>query len=434
MCGFVRSEQCAPAVAGSANASERMPVMYAISSDNGRRASQTAPQRPELPILFHLIDVSRPRAAAKETSPERAAEPAKAVEIFSPLSVPPPVAASATLLAAAVEKAVPGSTSVAVSLEAVAAEVIEPQTESIGNTPKSAPNCATANSGTSSSDTAQKHAPPTAAEQPVLLKVAEPASPTTATVTLKPKTGDRRQRKTPASEDWFASHGKFIAIGFVVALIGTVYFARTNRQQVEPAKTEAAAQSPLAEHSSVEISVPSPSKSVQMVAAVSDSQVELQPPSAPPLIASTPNTDKAAGNDRLFDFPATAKAEQRVAAKPAISGRELKSDPSPAASEPAAGAPAVAPAYPVTTSPAAYPQTSAPVLPSAPALQGPANAAPSYRSQFPSQPPSQPGAPQPSQPQSGWTPPPSGPGASQYQPMNNTARGPRYEFTGSGRY
>src|SRR5207249_1510580 len=43
-----------------------MPVMYAISSDNARRASHTGPERPELPILFHLADVSRPRSAASD--------------------------------------------------------------------------------------------------------------------------------------------------------------------------------------------------------------------------------------------------------------------------------------------------------------------------------------------------------------------------------
>lgn len=407
--------------------------MYAISSDNGRRASQTGPQRPELPILFHLTDVSRPRAAAKDAVADRTAEPAKTVELLSPVIAPPPAAASATLQAAVVEKAMPFSAPAAVNSEAVAAEVIEPPIELIASGAKLSPgNIAVSK--------------PAAAEEPILLEVAESANPATATVTLKPKSAERRQRRTPASEDWFASHGKFLAIGFVVALMGTVYFARTTRQQATLAKTETATQSPLAEHSSSDspaATAPIASKSIQTVAAVSDSKVELWPPSAPALISSTSSTEKAGGSDKLFEFPAMAKAEQRVAAKPATGGSEPKNEQSPAAPESAAGAAGLAPAYPVTTSPAtypaagvapsAYPQTAYPQT-SAPALQGPANAAPNYRSQFPTQPPQQPAAPQPSPPTSGWSPPTGGPAPSQYQQMNNTARGPRYEFTGSGRY
>src|SRR5207237_59065 len=50
-------------------------------------------------------------------------------------------------------------------------------------------------------------------------------------VTPRSQSPSRRKPQTPASEDWFASHGKFIAIAFVLALIGTVYFARTNRRK-----------------------------------------------------------------------------------------------------------------------------------------------------------------------------------------------------------
>src|SRR5437588_8971187 len=85
MCGFVRSEQCAPAGGKGASARERMPVMYAISSDNGGRASQPGPERPELPILFHLMDVSRPRAADSDLlSSGASVEQAKREECVSP--------------------------------------------------------------------------------------------------------------------------------------------------------------------------------------------------------------------------------------------------------------------------------------------------------------------------------------------------------------
>jgi len=420
--------------------------MYAISSDNGRRGSPTGPQRPELPILFHLVDVSRPRPAA-----DGLAAPTGRAQSQEKGVVPPTIAAATATTGPAASPfdtkplatlTMPAPTAPAFSAartETVAAEVIEPHHELLA---------AAAKAASQSPGDVKLVAPPV--EEPILLEVAEPASQTAATVTLKTKAAEskaaeRRQRRTPASEDWFASHGKFIALAFVAALIGTVYFARTSRQQAAPEKTAGATQSPLVEIRPAESPSEGTSKGVQMVAAVSDSKVELQPPSAPPLISSA-SAEKPAGGDKLFDFPATAKAEQRVAAKPSTNS-ELKYDSSPPASDSTTGAPALAPAYPVTTSPAAYPsagttpsgypQTAAPALPSAPALQGPANAAPNYRSQFPTQssppvaPP--PAAPQQGPPSTGWSPP-MGAAPSQYQPMNNTARGQRYEFTGSGRY
>src|SRR5206468_11032842 len=143
--------------------------------------------------------------------------------------------------------------------------------------------------------------------------------------------------------------------------------------------------------------------------------------------------------------PAAAKSEQRFAARPTTPSEAKNESPS-APTDTAVSAPALAPAYPVTTSPASYPSTTAaPAYPQTPgpALQGPANAAPSYRSQFsaPSaqqpasqQPASQQVAPQPGAPPSGWSPPTGAYAPNQYQPMDNTARGPRSEFTGSGRH
>ena len=44
---------------------ERMPDMYEVSHGRPRGASSSQPGR-ELPILFHLVDVSRPRAKPPE--------------------------------------------------------------------------------------------------------------------------------------------------------------------------------------------------------------------------------------------------------------------------------------------------------------------------------------------------------------------------------
>src|SRR5213079_1882128 len=73
-----------------------MPDMYAISSDNGRRASQPGPQRPELPILFHLMDVSRPRAPVADSLAARTSgEQSKLAEVAAPMTT----AAAATIAA-----------------------------------------------------------------------------------------------------------------------------------------------------------------------------------------------------------------------------------------------------------------------------------------------------------------------------------------------
>jgi hypothetical protein len=414
-----------------------MPDMYAISSDNGRRASQTGPERPELPILFHLMDVSRPRAAAKDAlAAPAAAEPTKAVET-KPLvtAVAPLNVAAATLIVPATEvKTTPAPGLSAVRSEAVSAEVVESPFQTIAAAAKAPSESLPAAKSVAESAVA------------AVLESTADVNQSTATVRLKPKTVERRQRRTPPSEDWFASHGKFIAVGFVIALIGTVYYARTNRQQATTAKAEGATQSPLVEMRPPESAPESATKSIQTVAAVSDSKVELQPPSAPALIAGSSSSDKATG-DKLFDFPATAKAEQRIAARPTSAPAETRNEQSPAPSDTAASAAALAPAYPVTTSPAsypsttaapsAYPQTSA-AAPQRSTNPGPSNPEPNYRSQFPAQPPQQPvpqpAAPQQGAPPSGWAPPTGAYAPSQYQPMNNTARGPRYEQTGSGHF
>jgi len=60
MSGCGRRDQCAPAQGQTSW--ERMPAMYEISEVRPRGISSSQSSSRELPILFHLIDVSRPRA------------------------------------------------------------------------------------------------------------------------------------------------------------------------------------------------------------------------------------------------------------------------------------------------------------------------------------------------------------------------------------
>src|SRR5262245_34002955 len=74
---------------------ERKPVMYAISDDRSRRPGRFPAHR-ELPVLFHLRDVSQPRPPAPGEIAAPAALPAAlALPIPPPAEVPsaePPVA------------------------------------------------------------------------------------------------------------------------------------------------------------------------------------------------------------------------------------------------------------------------------------------------------------------------------------------------------
>jgi hypothetical protein len=252
----------------------------------------------------------------------------------------------------------------------------------------------------------------------------------TAPVSLKAKTTGSRGRRTAASEDWFASHGKFIAIGFVVALIGTVYFARTNRQPSSSPKAEQASKTLVADNeTAVSPAEMSATTSVKTVAVVSDSKVELQRPSAPALIAKDEPASKSPSSDKLFDF-AGRQQDERMAARPTTRSEvstppeqprttteESKMPPAPTTNP---SAPVLAPAYPVTGAPGgAYPATQSPASPT--------NSPATYTNQFVGQ------TTQPSASATGWAPP-GGVNTSQNQPLDNTARGPRYERTGSGHY
>ncbi len=429
--------------------------MYSVSKDSGRRPSPTGPARSELPILFHLTDVSRSRAFAiapagpQECKEIETAIPTGSVSLqptFPASNAPPAVEAPSPATIAAVAVLEP---EFQVATDSATAVSQPPVSEPSGShSPTSATEIVTA------TEVATANAPaanPYAAAAPKVTLAGSGTNPS-----------NRRRSRTPASEDWFASHGKFIAIAFVVALIGTVYFARTTRQQVAPAKTEAATtQSPL-----VEAPPPGAAAGAQSIALVSDSRVELQAPSAPPLISAAAET-KAAGGDKLFDFPNPTKQEVQVASRQdRVTGVSPSSESSPtqtsqltASSEAQAtstAAPELAAAYPVTSSPAAnypttaattvYPQTSSQPQPPAggaatvtgygPGLAPPANTPPNYGAQS-SPPAAQSGSPANAWVPSAWTPSAS---TAPYQPptpsqpYGTTASGPRYERTGSGRY
>jgi hypothetical protein len=432
-----------------------MPVMVATSED--RIAHPGGRRQGELPVLFHLMDVSRqrrPAEAAPAVSPPVASidpEP-KTPDLSLSLAPAAPLAhPGQSTLSAELQAAWPAIAPKLAILPAAASPepaVVECLHAPVADSPVAGP----PDSEPTALAVASDETPPT----PV-----EPSREVTPRSLLTP----RRKSKTPASEDWFATHGKFIAMAFVVALLGTIYFARTTRRQAAPASNTN--ESPLAEHK-LDVQLPpqatattgaeSTNKkpagaetSTQIASAAAEPKVDLLPPTTPPAsaMASTSNQSAPRGPDSLFVFPSSKPADERIASRPqdAVSGQSSAARYDSPAS---ASAPASPAAYPSTSSPAlptappprsSYPQTAAPPLanpgnslgqftppvPSAP--QAPTMPPPNYRSQFPL--PPQGPAPQPQ----AWMPPPSAPPLpGSYQPQTNTALGPRYERTGSGPY
>ncbi len=443
--------------------------MYEVSHGRSRGASSSQPGR-ELPILFHLADVSRPRAKPPEKPMGEPAHILAAVEsLRSPVepeapAVPLVAVAVPEAIAPAVESLTPAFAKLeVVSSPAAPAVVVEepvslaPATVTLPVTPeiveKTLPAVMSKASETPNADEGA-----VAAES----KPVEPSPPkkdTKKDAVVHP-VNLRKKPKTSSSEDWFASHGKFIAIAFVLALIATVYFARTNREKTV-AKAEPAPQPPLietippakgsGEQNLWPESMTNNSKAADagaarvQTASATESKVELLAPQ----LVSEPTGDKK--KDNLFEF-AGAKSDERVAARNDETGKAASSAPvlaTPAAAAEPTTYPVTSPSasrYPVTNPPAsAYPATSRPALPAnapvappsmPPAYPGPAyqpapqpQAGPSidYRSQFPA-------APAPPAQQQAWPPAGYGGQPGSYQPFDNTARGQRNERTGSGTY
>jgi hypothetical protein len=261
----------------------------------------------------------------------------------------------------------------------------------------------------------------------------------------KPSVVNRPVERRPAQagsrqrNDWFSNQGKFIAIGFVLALIGTIYVARSNRGSgpataIQPTVHPGEAGQQLAAGDSKAATVVGKNKNASPVDATADSAAEtspaelaeattaekppatdLHPPTIPQLVREPANSSQP---DNGALFPWSEQPVERLATRPI--------------EPPATTSPPAQPQYPITPANAplsqSYPVTSAANPSFAPGPQVPAPAAPDYRSPYIPAPP----AGQP--PMSGQSFAPSGGAASPYMPSDNTARGYRYERTGSGPY
>jgi hypothetical protein len=456
-----------------------------------KRRPGPTPPRPlrELPVLFHLMDVSRPKGYAAPAAPQFTLAPPveRVTELPAALAAQPPEPLSERPQdkpCAAESPACELPNSPAFDLETAASLV---ETKGFGAIPPAAPPAPSKSESsdfesltTSSTpaDVVENSIPAASAEDLFASEMAKseqeaaaelttppaadaldatssvedlPAdSPTAETedpVSLRQRSEERqRKRQAAAKNDWLSTHGKFIAIAFVLALFTTIYAARANRGKSPSAASEkpiAVSPSPSSGSLTTVVTAPSqsgvsPAGAITTVgptaeSASAESRTALHPPTIPQLAVepalSTPTT-----GDALFSF--TKKTEERVAQRdPSSSPSETTSstEPQPSAPSPTSATPPPAqPQYPTTSYGGNYqPVAPTPVAPSAP----------SPTLQYPQQPQSA-AAPPPTAtapsayPQSIYQPAASGtalPSTYQY-PTTNTATGPRHERNGSGIY
>lgn len=390
----------------------------------------------KLPVLFHLLDVSRPRAAKAPVRPLDLARPSAGkvtAEVPEPEFSLAPLPASSPVTQPIFPLPLDHSESLGTSVDRafLFAGTLGPAA-TLGDTGAVAP----AEEADAQPAEALATPPATTEETPAAPAAVAAAAPQEP-VSLPSQRPASRRSKATATDDWFAAHGRFIAVAFVIALVGTVFYARRSPRPATDKDDFARPVAPLIELTSTTdvrsapaappaVEAP-PLASTQPPAAAT---VELHlpvstsspaSPAAPTPTNSAPAlaNDERRSGDNLFVFPAPKPGEERVAAR-----TDLPTAESPVSSG------AMPPAYPVTSSPALptngpvagqYPQTT---------YMPPGGTPPvAYQTVPPA------GAWSPAGPPLPSIPPATGYGAvPDYQTPDNVARGPRYERTGSGNY
>lgn len=276
--------------------------MTTTLSAQPRRPSAPAPRPRDLPVLFHLLDVSRPRGfSAKPDEPP----PAHSLQ---PASTGLPTDSSETRADAGLREPSDLAASIAEAAQAPASdEFVQPAAEGADTEALTAEAVAGTGEGEGSAE-------------------AEISPATSDAVALRERAEERqRKRQAAARDDWFALHGKYIAIGFVIALLATIYAARSQRKPAPPEVAKpphvhrekspgSAVRTASAEKSTQEKSSARPAVAITSVSPSSktagESQTALHPPTIPQL-ATEPATGPA--SDGLF--PWAKREEERVASR-----------------------------------------------------------------------------------------------------------------------
>ena len=368
--------------------------MTATYTAEKRRLSPTPP-RPlrELPVLFHLMDVSRPKGYT--------APPAFSLGGLTGLApvderddAAPPAEFDLETAAKLVETKAFGSLpteQVPAPLGPIAKEAEATSEE------QPAESSVTEFATIRSEAAAHDHSDNADASATLTLDTPlETPPPTTDdAVSLRERAMERsRKRQQTRQDDWFRTQGRFIVIGFIAALGVTIYAARANRKPTAPpvavkrqtpatdAKSgakKAATKLPLASGPAASITgVKATNTKATAPELNTQPKAVLHPPTIPQL-AQEPATTSAPTTDTLFTF--SKRPEDRLASR--------TDDIGPVAAAPAAQAatsttpptsafpnsPTLQPQYPTTSYPANY-QPVAPAAVPAPGI-GPPGIGPS---------------------------------------------------------
>jgi hypothetical protein len=296
-----------------------------------RRRSAPTPPRPlrELPVLFHLMDVSRPK--------EYAAPPPPAFTLGS-LADEPELSASAaprqrhdlsltSKLPSELVSEPPLDSTQLFDLE-TAAELV--QTRAYGSLPMESVSLAPSSAPIEASPHSSEAHDDRAADSPASgtgLETPPPAGDNA--VTLRQRAAERlRKRLEWLNDDWFTTQGRFIAIGFVIALVITIYIARSGRKpaaappvavrsHAHPGEASSA-KAKIAKNSSVKQAAATESAKITSVrptkksVAAGEPKTALHPPTIPQL-ASQPAAANSPADATLFTF--SKRNEERVATR-----------------------------------------------------------------------------------------------------------------------
>lgn len=331
--------------------------MTATLAAQKRRLSPTPP-RPlrELPVLFHLMDVSRP----KEYSPP----PAFSLGGISEL--PPPAGEREDVDHAPAE---PFDLETAAKLVATKAFGTLPAEPVAAPSPVVTDETAATHDEqlpTLGFDEISPAVPEAEAHSDTATAPALETPPPAAddAVSLRDRAIERsRKRQQNKQDDWFRSQGRFIVIGFIAALCVTIYVARTNRWPAAPpvavkrsaqtsdskaSATKGNAKLPLASGPSVSITNVRPTDKKSST----EPRTALHPPTIPQL-ARDPGTTTEPAIDTLFTF--SKRPEDRLASRTDDINPAITTAPPSASSATALPAgPTLQPQYPTTSYPAGY--------------------------------------------------------------------------------
>lgn len=286
-----------------------------------------------------------------------------------------------------------------------------------------------------------------------------PKEPTAPTPRERAEQRAKHRQPVPTSNDWMRTHGKFIAVGFIVALIAVIYLAQdgdepppANPESAGSAKTEQEAQEPLpimaAESKITDVYTAKESTPAQGAGRSPELLREANPadeqsPAAHAELHS-PTTDSIREPDLPSEvvestslFPWKESESPRVATKPDDGRSKVQLNPHVTRRQPEIES-EVPGNQPAAETPSVYGPPSS--QPQEPAAESPSNSEPQLNApaNYPVTNPSSVGEFQPAQNRPASVPPRATPASYQPGSSNNVpptrTSGPRYERTGSGLY